>query len=791
MKKIIFLLVLCFVTTSLMGCQMGNGGKNEGPSLNQKAGVVVEEIGKIKVGEEHKVKYTLNLIEGEVTFASSNKKIAEVNEDGLVKGLKEGKTEITVKCVTNDKTYEDTIEVEVYEEKNEHECDGEYVYDETHHWKECSKCEGVREEHEFETEQKIENGIMYTTKTCYCSYKIVEEEKQEPVDDVQAPQFVKKDNYQEVYELNWGKEFDAFIDLDVVDNKDGNVNSKVEVISEINNKKYGEYKVSYKAKDNAGNESLFERTVKVTWNYDVQFIGHAGSYYGLMNSEEAIMYAIQVLQYQCVEVDIKQTSDGVFVLCHDDAFGDYTIASTSWSVLKDVEVTKSRTAGIPGENGSVTKDKYTAKLCTLDRFLEICKEYNVRPVLELKYSKGINSSDQSRMQALMDHVDKYNLTDQTILLSSQYQCLIWTREHGYSNVTCQYLVNSLESETYLKRCLDYDFEISINVTGNYTNSDDWIFKYQDAGVRISTYTFTQYVDYPTVQKWINLGVNYVTCDWQLMSKLNLEPEKVEKFKVTFVDYDGSIIQEGLVSKGGTPVAPYAPTRPGYNFIGWNKEFKNIQTDIVITAVYEEIPNSVLYIYEKGNLKEKYCTTVFEMIDLFWAEVYEWSDTTKNFETFKAEAMAAWKDGNEYADAKIYKGGQKNQVVEGYFVSCSANYDRWMPWMNEFDKQVTVINKAQSAWGSNYVGYLRLYSLLNQSSNIWTSYPEREEALYKLVGERDVLPSRYTVGVVIELPELIDPNGATFLGWFDKDGNKVTQVGDKELGTITLTARWSE
>lgn len=790
MKKILRLLVIIMFIFVFSGCEVGGGNGTNGPSLNQKAEIKVDKEKEIKVGEEYQIVYTLNIISGNVSFESSNKKIASVDEEGKVLGISEGKATITLSCVYKEKTYESQIEIIVVND-DEHICDNKYAYNETHHWIDCDICGNVEEEHEFDVSSNVsEDGtIIYNVFKCQCGYEYTEEESLVPSSDKEAPLFKKKDNYQDVYELNWGKTFDAFSDLDVIDNIDGNINKNVEVVTELDNKKYGEYTVTYKAKDQAGNESVLERTVKVVWNYGVQFIGHAGSYYGLMNSEEAILYAIQVLNYQCVEVDIKQTSDGVFVLCHDDTFGDYTLASTPWSTLKDYEVTKSRKAGIPAQNGSVTKDKYTAKLCTLERFLEICKEYNVRPVLELKYSKGIASNDQSRMQALMDLVEKYDLIDQTILLGSQYQCLIWARNNGYDTVTCQYLVNSLESETYLQRCKDYNFDISINVTANYSNTDAWIFRYQSEGIKISTYTFTQYVDYDVVQKWINLGVDYVTCDWQLMDKLNLEPTPVEKVTVTFKDYDGTIIEETLVSIGGDVSAPYAPTRPGYKFIGWDKEAKKVQEDLVITALYEEIPNSIIYIYEKGKLNATMCTSLEEMITLFWNELYAWSESTKPFETFKSEALAKWKAGNEYSEALVYKAGQKNQIVEGYFVSCSENYDQWMPWMNAFDEQVTAINNAQSAWGGTYVGYLRLYALLEQTASYWTD--DKEMALYTKAGVKDILPISYAVGTIVVLPELVDPSGSTFLGWYDEQGNKVTQVGDKALGSIILTAKWSE
>lgn len=323
--------------------------------------------------------------------------------------------------------------------------------------------------------------------------------------------------------VSWGaKDAGLATDLIANDNIDGDISNKIVVEEGFDNKKYGEQEITYSVTDSSGNKATFTRKVNVVWDYTVKFIGHAGSYYGIENTEEAILYAAKDLQYQLIEIDLKQTKDGVFVLCHDDNFGDYMIADTTYDVLKDVEITKSRNSGYPSQNGSVTKSPYTSKICTLERYLEICKEYGVIAVIELKGSKGITNSDQSRMQALMDEIERLGMRDQIIFLASAYNCLIWTREHGYDDIPCQYLVGSCENDEIYNRCVQYNLDISFNTTyGDYSNSDEWIKKYKDAGLEVSTYTYTQYSNYDIVQKWINKGVDYVTCDWHLMEKFNL------------------------------------------------------------------------------------------------------------------------------------------------------------------------------------------------------------------------------------------------------------------------------
>ena len=106
-----------------------------------------------------------------------------------------------------------------------------------------------------------------------------------------------------------------------------------------------------------------------------------------------------------------------------------------------------------------------------------------------------------------------------VFLGSQYNCLIWTRKNGYEYIPCQYLVNSCEKDEYLQRCITNNLDVSINI--DYSNSDAWLDKYRAAGIKISTFTFSQYVGYDRLQEWINKGVDYVTCDWQQMDKLQL------------------------------------------------------------------------------------------------------------------------------------------------------------------------------------------------------------------------------------------------------------------------------
>ncbi len=60
------------------------------------------------------------------------------------------------------------------------------------------------------------------------------------------------------------------------------------------------------------------------------------------------------------------------------------------------------------------------------------------------------------------------------------------------------------------------------------------------------------------------------------------------YSITFVDGLTGEVIETLISYGGPLVAPEPPYHEGYRFIGWDKDFSVVTSDMVITALYEKI-----------------------------------------------------------------------------------------------------------------------------------------------------------------------------------------------------------
>ena len=59
------------------------------------------------------------------------------------------------------------------------------------------------------------------------------------------------------------------------------------------------------------------------------------------------------------------------------------------------------------------------------------------------------------------------------------------------------------------------------------------------------------------------------------------------FDVIFEDYDKTVLSKQRVAYGNAAEAPEDPKREGYTFVGWNKDFDYVTSDMKIRAMYEE------------------------------------------------------------------------------------------------------------------------------------------------------------------------------------------------------------
>ena len=71
-----------------------------------------------------------------------------------------------------------------------------------------------------------------------------------------------------------------------------------------------------------------------------------------------------------------------------------------------------------------------------------------------------------------------------------------------------------------------------------------------------------------------------------------------KVTVIFLDGFGVNIETQQIRKGKDAVAPENPTKEGYRFIGWDKEFTNVQENLEVNAIWE--PRTFTVTFEDGS-----------------------------------------------------------------------------------------------------------------------------------------------------------------------------------------------
>lgn len=86
-----------------------------------------------------------------------------------------------------------------------------------------------------------------------------------------------------------------------------------------------------------------------------------------------------------------------------------------------------------------------------------------------------------------------------------------------------------------------------------------------------------------------------TTDTLQGSTINTDEPVIKTYTVIFADYDGAVLKEERVETGGEATAPRNPTRNGYEFIGWDKQYNCVTDDLTITAMYSKIDVPTIYI----------------------------------------------------------------------------------------------------------------------------------------------------------------------------------------------------
>lgn len=277
-------------------------------------------------------------------------------------------------------------------------------------------------------------------------------------------------------------------------------------------------------------------------------------------------------------------------------------------------------------------------------------------------------------------------------------------------------------------------------------------------------------------------------------------EKIEIYSSIYYILNGGRLNEQapeIYLEGAELVLPI-PLYDGFEFLGWtyqengstyvSKISSSKTGDLTLYANWKEITDfKITYVYDEGEAPSHPATTFEEMDAAFWPAFKAWCGDNDTLESFKRKVLAAWSGGKD-GGYKLYLPAGAGLQDENYFVNDPETEKFWYDWFVAVDAQITDINSSQSAWGSAYVGYLRLNALFTGNTNLWTE--ERRAAVYEKCLCITPLVTEYSLGDNKELVDLVIDDGRTFLGWYDENNNLVEKITPDMRGDLTLTAMWS-
>lgn len=320
---------------------------------------------------------------------------------------------------------------------------------------------------------------------------------------------------------------------------------------------------------------IFTVTIAIVAVAQPRLVGHRGSYWGVENTEEAFINGAKK-GYHYLECDVKVAKDGTHVMTHDDTTerlgGSLTIASSTIDQLKSETLTQTR--------GGVT---YTAKICTLSEYLDICAEYNVLPVIELKWATGINSNDCSGIPNLIKVIEDKGFRNKCVILTSMKPCLEYIRKN-YPDITLQFLTGEFWAN-HFDWCVEWGMDVDIQA-GYFDKST--VTKFHQAGLKVNMWTAN---DNATYSIYGNYGCDFITTDYldpETLPTLNqniLFPPNTVDFPVEegtiqgYYDPEQIISMEGLMFESGR--VSKALLRDGLWYVLMNNIVSGTSSKIVV------------------------------------------------------------------------------------------------------------------------------------------------------------------------------------------------------------------
>ena len=246
-----------------------------------------------------------------------------------------------------------------------------------------------------------------------------------------------------------------------------------------------------------------------------KIVGHRGSQWGVENTRAAFINGAEAGAWG-LECDIRVTGDGTFIISHDDNYKRLGGPETKIADMTTETVLASR---LTSKRHGVT---YAGTPCTLGEFLDICNEYNVVPVIEVKVCTTIHSNTKSEndpvydgIPSLINLIDQKGLTDKAVIISFMPGVVDFIHRH-YPDITVQVLAGEEDGSImeWVDWCKQFKMDLDVVHTIVTKEAVDAMHK---AGLKVNVWTVDKVEDFERVKA---MGVDYITTNASFPKDLN-------------------------------------------------------------------------------------------------------------------------------------------------------------------------------------------------------------------------------------------------------------------------------
>ena len=123
-------------------------------------------------------------------------------------------------------------------------------------------------------------------------------------------------------------------------------------------------------------------------------------------------------------------------------------------------------------------------------------------------------------------------------------------------------------------------------------------------------TVSEPTDVPNRPKYIFIGwyVSDLSSKYdfstQIFEDMVIKANYKAVYSVKFVDNSGTVLKEEIVESGHDATPPQVSDNEQYKFMGWDKDFKNINSDVIIKTIFVLKQFSVKFLMPNGELIEE-------------------------------------------------------------------------------------------------------------------------------------------------------------------------------------------